>query len=197
MLTSARHSEDAVRCKQLGVLAHLLKPVRQAELRDAIERTLGSGDIPRPAPRLTERTPGHSQALHILLVEDNVVNQRVAGRLLEKRGHRVVLAGNGLEALKALEQETYDLVLMDVQMPEMDGLEATAKIREMERHTTRHQPVIALTARAMKGDLEDCMSAGMDGYLAKPIRTEELDDVLEKYAGASPFSTAGVAPASD
>ncbi len=187
MLTSARHSEDAARSKQLGVLAHLLKPVRQAELRDAIERilgsrVLGSGDTPRPAPQSTQRTPDRSQALHILLVEDNLVNQRVAGRLLEKRGHRVVLAGNGLEALKALEQETYDLVLMDVQMPEMDGLEATAKLREMERHTSRHQPVVALTARAMKGDLEHCLSAGMDGYLAKPIRAEDLDDVLEKYA---------------
>ncbi len=94
----------------------------------------------------------------------------------------MVLAGNGLEALKALEQETYDLVLMDVQMPEMDGLEATAKLREMERHTSRHQPVVALTARAMKGDLEHCLSAGMDGYLAKPIRAEDLEDVLEKYA---------------
>ncbi len=197
MLTSSRHSEDAGRCKQLGVVAHLLKPVRQAELRDTIERILGSRETRQPGLQSTQRAPDHTQALHILLVEDNVVNQRVAGRLLEKRGHRVALAGNGLEALKALEQETYDLVFMDVQMPEMDGLEATAKLREMERHTSRHQPVVALTARAMKGDLEHCMSAGMDGYLAKPIRPEELDDVLEKYAGASPFSTVGVAPASD
>jgi CheY-like chemotaxis protein len=123
--------------------------------------------------------------MRILLVEDNAVNQRVAGRLLEKRGHRVVLAGNGHEALQALEQEAYDLVLMDVQMPDMDGLEATAKIREKERHTSRHQPVVALTARAMKGDLEHCMSAGMDGYLAKPIRPQELDQLLDKYAGLS------------
>ncbi len=194
MLTSARHSEDAERCRQLGVRAHLLKPVRQSELREAVARSLGSSGTPPPEPLPALRTVEHSPALRILLVEDNTVNQRVAGRLLEKRGHRVVLAGNGVEALKALEQQTFDLVLMDVQMPEMDGLEATKKIRETERYTHRHQAVVALTARAMKGDLEHCMSAGMDGYLAKPIRPQELYDLLDKYAGMSPFSLAGVGP---
>ena len=162
----------------------MLKPVRQAELRDAIERILGSGDL--YGRRRSQRSvyPTIRGCCIFCWWKTTLVNQRVAGRLLEKRGHRVVLAGNGLEALQALERETYDLVLMDVQMPEMDGLEATAKLREMERHTARHQPVVALTARAMKGDLEHCMSAGMDGYLAKPIRPEELDDAARKVRGS-------------
>jgi len=164
-----------------------VKPIRRSELREAVARIL-CGEVPQPAPASTQSPEDRSQALNILLVEDNVVNQRVASGLLQKRGHRVAVAGNGLEALKALEQDSYDLVLMDVQMPEMDGLETTAKIREMERHSARHQPVVALTARAMKGDLEHCLSAGMDGYLAKPIRPEELDDLLDKYTGRLQFS---------
>ena len=120
-------------------------------------------------------------ALRVLLAEDNLVNQRLAVRLLEKRGHRVVVAGTGLEALKALEKETFDLVLMDVQMPEMDGLEATEAIRQKERGTSHHQAVVALTAHAMKGDREKCLAGGMDGYLTKPIRPQELDQLLEIY----------------
>jgi CheY-like chemotaxis protein len=111
----------------------------------------------------------------------NLVNQRLAVRLLEKRGHRVVVAATGLEALKALEKESFDLVLMDVQMPEMDGLEATAIIREKEKGTGRRQPIVALTAHAMKGDREKCTEGGMDGYLSKPIRPQELDQLLEIY----------------
>ena len=126
-------------------------------------------------------------------MEDNVVNQRVAGRMLEKRGHRVAVAVNGREALKALEEDSFDLVLMDVQMPEMDGMEATAKIRELETVSGRHQPVVALTARAMKGDLEQCLFAGMDGYLVKPIRPGDLDNLLDRYMGTSPRSLAGLA----
>jgi two-component system, sensor histidine kinase and response regulator len=115
------------------------------------------------------------------LAEDNLVNQRLAVRLLEKRGHRVAVAGNGREALEPLEKESFDLVFMDVQMPEMDGLEATAVIREKEARTGLHQPIIALTAHAMKGDREKCLEAGMDGYLTKPIRPQELDQVLEDH----------------
>jgi two-component system sensor histidine kinase/response regulator len=103
-------------------------------------------------------------------------------RLLEKRGHHVMLAGNGREALKALEKESFDLVLMDVQMPEMDGMEATAAIRQNEENTAVHQWIIALTAHAMKGDRERCLAAGMDSYLTKPIRPPELDQILEEYA---------------
>ena len=129
-----------------------------------------------------------SAALRVLVAEDNAVNQRLITRLLEKRGHQAKVAGNGREAVDALTKDVFDLVLMDVQMPEMDGLAATATIRERELVSGWHQPVIALTAHAMKGDQERCLAAGMDGYLTKPIRPEELDAILEKY---SPRKTKG------
>jgi signal transduction histidine kinase/DNA-binding response OmpR family regulator/HAMP domain-containing protein len=185
MLTSAGHRGDAARCKELGVSAYLLKPIRQSELREAIARVLGAEKPEGAIPLITRyslqdaREPGSS--LKLLLAEDNLVNQRLAVRLLEKRGHRVVVAANGLEALAALKKENFDLVFMDVQMPEMDGMEATAAIREEEKRTGRRVVVIALTAHAMKGDREKCLAAGMDGYISKPIRPQELDDVLEDY----------------
>jgi two-component system, sensor histidine kinase and response regulator len=185
MLTSAGHRGDAARCKELGVSAYLLKPIRQSELRQAIARVLGA-EKPEGAIRLLTRyslqdarEPGSS--LKLLLAEDNLVNQRLAVRLLEKRGHRVAVAANGVEVLAALKKESFDVVFMDVQMPEMDGMEATAAIREEEKGTGEHVVVIALTAHAMKGDREKCLAAGMDGYLSKPIRPQELDDVLENY----------------
>jgi two-component system, sensor histidine kinase and response regulator len=110
------------------------------------------------------------------------VNQRLIVRLLEKRGHRVVVAGNGKEVLAAMEKESFDLILMDVQMPEMDGFEATTAIRKKEKTNGLHQIIVALTAHAMKGDQEKCLAAGMDGYLSKPIRPQELDEVLARYA---------------
>jgi CheY-like chemotaxis protein len=121
--------------------------------------------------------------LHVLVAEDNSVNQRLVRRLLEKRGHHVDVVGNGLEALRALSDKSYDLVLMDMQMPELDGLETTARIRMQEEAAgSRHQPIVALTANAMSGDEERCRRAGMDGYLTKPFQSEKLDEVLEKYA---------------
>jgi CheY-like chemotaxis protein/HPt (histidine-containing phosphotransfer) domain-containing protein len=123
------------------------------------------------------------RSLHILLVDDNRVNQKLASRLLEKRGHRVVLAANGEQALAELAQRWFDLVLMDVHMPGMDGIQATTAIREQEKSTGLHQPVIAMTALAMKGDRERCLGAGMDGYLSKPIDRRQLDEVLAVYAG--------------
>jgi two-component system, sensor histidine kinase and response regulator len=185
MLTSAGHRGDAQRCLELGVAAYLLKPVRQSELREAIARVLGAREQEGAIPLITRfslqdaREPGAS--LRVLLAEDNTVNQRLAVRLLEKRGHRVTVAANGREALEALEKESFDLVFMDVQMPEMDGLEATAAIREREKDRGCHQPIVALTAHAMKGDEEKCLAAGMDGYLTKPIRPQDLDDILESY----------------
>jgi PAS domain S-box-containing protein len=186
MLTSAGHRGDAARCQELGVAAYLLKPIRQSELREAVARVLGAREQEGAIPLITRfslqetREPG--ACLRVLLAEDNLVNQRLAVRLLEKRGHRVVVASTGLEALEALEKESFDLVLMDVQMPEMDGLEATATIREKEKSSGLHQAVVALTAHAMKGDREKCLAAGMDGYLTKPIRPQELDQLLETYA---------------
>jgi CheY-like chemotaxis protein len=117
--------------------------------------------------------------LTILVAEDNAVNQKLAARLLEKQGHRVVIAGNGREALSALETENFDLVLMDVQMPEMDGYEATIRIREGELGTSLHQLIIAITAHAMQRDLEKCLSAGMDAYVSKPIRADRLFQVMD------------------
>jgi two-component system, sensor histidine kinase and response regulator len=120
-------------------------------------------------------------ALNILLAEDNAVNQRLATRMLEKRGHRVKVVGNGREAVDLLQQSSYDLVLMDVQMPLLDGIAATTLIREREKESGIHQPIVALTAYAVKGDEERCLAAGMDGYLPKPIRPEELDALLQTY----------------
>jgi two-component system sensor histidine kinase/response regulator len=195
MLTSAGHRGDAERCRELGIAAYLLKPIRQSDLREAIARALGAAEEKGALPLITRfslqgaRDPATS--LRVLLVEDNLVNQRVGTRLLEKRGHRVVIAGNGREALLALENERFDLVFMDVQMPEMDGFEATAAIREKEKGTGNHQEVIALTAHAMTGDRERCLASGMDGYLSKPIRPQELDTLLQKYAGRSVSAVSG------
>jgi CheY-like chemotaxis protein len=185
MLTSAGHRGDAERCRKLGVSAYLLKPIRQSELREAIARVLGAreqaGAIPLVTRYSLQDARDSEAVLRILVAEDNPVNQRLVVRMLEKRGHRVVLSGNGQEALGALARETFDLVFMDVQMPEMDGIEATGLIRKQETGTSRHQIVIALTAHAMKGDRERCLAGGMDDYLSKPIRPQELDAMLEKY----------------
>jgi CheY-like chemotaxis protein len=185
MLTSAGHRGDAARCQELGVSAYLLKPIRQSELREAVARVLGAREHEGAIPLITRFSLQDAREpdayLRVLLAEDNLVNQRLVVRLLEKRGHRVVVAGTGLEALKALEKESFDLVLMDLQMPEMDGFEATMGIREKEKSTGAHQAIVALTAHAMKGDREKCLAAGMDGYLTKPIRPQELDQLLEIY----------------
>jgi signal transduction histidine kinase/DNA-binding response OmpR family regulator len=185
MLTSAGHRGDAARCQELGVAAYLMKPIRQSELREAIARVLGAREQ-KGAIALITRYSLHdgrepSSSLRILLAEDNAVNQRLASRLLEKRGHCVVVAGNGREALEALEKESFDLVFMDVQMPVMDGLEATAAIRKKEGAIGNRLPIVALTAHAMKGDREKCLAVGMDGYLTKPIRPQELDEILKTY----------------
>jgi CheY-like chemotaxis protein/HPt (histidine-containing phosphotransfer) domain-containing protein len=185
MLTSGGQRGDAARCGELGIAAYLLKPVRQAELRDAIVKVLTTKEQVGASSMITRdtlhETADPKKDLHILLAEDNVVNQKLAIRLLEKRGHHVVLACNGKEALAALEKGSFDLVLMDVQMPEMDGLEATTALREREQATGRHQPIVAMTALAMKGDRERCIAAGMDSYLSKPIRPQQLDAMLDSY----------------
>jgi CheY-like chemotaxis protein len=185
MLTSAGHRGDAARCQELGVAAYLLKPIRQSELREAIARVLGAREHRGVIPLITRYSLQDAReplaSLRVLLVEDNRVNQRLATRLLEKRGHSVSLAGDGREALAALEKESFDLVLMDLQMPAMDGFEATAVIRKKEIGSGNHQSIVALTAHAMKGDREKCLAVGMDGYLTKPIRPHELDEVLQTF----------------
>lgn len=184
MLSSAGQRRDGERCKELGVAALLVKPIRRVELREAVAGVLGGAkgknEIGASARVPVRESRALRGGLRILLAEDNQVNQRLAKRMLEKRGHVVDVAANGREALQALEKSSYDLVLMDVQMPEMDGMEATARIRAKERLSGGWQPVVALTAHTMKGDEEKCLAAGMDGYLTKPIRPEELDQLLEK-----------------
>ncbi len=183
MLTSGGQRGDAQRCQTLGIAAYLLKPVRQAELREAIIRVLTTRDAKEPNPMITRSSlRDHAvgnKTLKILLAEDNLVNQKLATRMLEKRNHTVTVVLNGKEALAALKKEAYDLALMDMQMPEMDGFEATRILREQEKSTGKHLPVIAMTALAMNGDRERCLEAGMDGYLSKPIRPQELDTALD------------------
>ena len=185
MLSSAGRRGDFARCQQLGLSASLTKPVRQNELREAIVRALDRRKVQVPggvaAAGAERRAPLPRLALDVLIAEDNVVNQRLAKRLLEKRGHRVTVVNNGQEAVQLLERSNFDLVLMDVQMPILDGIAATLLIRLREKETGSHQPIVALTAYAVKGDQERCLAAGMDGYLPKPIRPEELDALLQTY----------------
>ncbi|MFC5863273.1 response regulator [Acidicapsa dinghuensis] len=185
MLTSGGQRGDAQRCGELGISAYLLKPIRQSELREAVARVLSAHEAKEVSPVITRYSLREmiqeNKSLKILLAEDNLVNQKLAGRLLEKRNHFVTIVGNGKEALAALEKDHFDLVLMDVQMPEMDGLEATKALREREQATGIRQPIVAMTALAMNGDKERCIEAGMDGYISKPIRPQELDEVLDSY----------------
>jgi signal transduction histidine kinase/DNA-binding response OmpR family regulator len=183
MLTSAGHPGDAARCRELSISAYLLKPVRQGELLEAIRQILQKTPVQK-APLVTRHTLRETNnRARILLAEDNAVNQTLAVRLLEKRGYVVSLAGDGRAALTALEKDSFDLVLMDIQMPGMDGFEATSAIREKEKTTGAHIPIIAMTAHALKGDQERCIAAGMDGYVSKPIRTSELFSAIESLLG--------------
>ena len=185
MLTSAGQRGDAARANELGIEAYLTKPVRRSELLEVISRIFVRGGQTAALPLITwhsiANAASNAVSLRILVAEDNAVNQMLVTRLLEKRGHSVNVVTNGREALYALEQRAYDLVLMDMQMPEIDGFEATAELRKREEQTGLHTPVIALTAHAMKGDRERCIQAGMDGYLSKPIHSQELYELLEKY----------------
>jgi CheY-like chemotaxis protein len=187
MLTSARQPGQAERCRQLGVKGYLTKPIKQSELVSAIALAMSNPADRKPA----NGTPLHAAALHseqrlrVLIAEDNRINQVLARRLLEQHGHTVVVAGNGREALAEVESSSFDVVLMDVQMPEVDGLEATAMIRTNERSTGKHLPIIALTAHAMKGDHERCLAAGMDGYISKPLEPAELVATIERVVAAT------------
>ena len=184
MLSSGDRRGDADRCRALGLARYLVKPVKQSDLLDALVQALAVQEkAPAPTPRREAVGPA-ARPLRILLAEDNLVNQRLALRLLEKQGHAVAVAHNGQEAVEALAKQGFDVVLMDVQMPVMDGMEATARVRAAEKGTGRHTPIIALTAHAMKGDRERCLAAGMDGYLAKPIQSAELTRVLAEVSGA-------------
>ncbi|MGA2436220.1 MAG: response regulator, partial [Bryobacteraceae bacterium] len=188
VLTSASRPGEMARFKQLGIGAYLVKPVRQSELLERVRSVLATGPGQVPEQAVASKPPKENssgRSLKILLAEDNVVNQKVAAGLLKRRGHSVTVVPNGLRALDALQQSNFDIVLMDIQMPEMDGFEATAVIRGKEQVTRQHLPVLALTAHAMKGDRERCLQAGMDGYVSKPLRAEELFEAIESVLSLS------------
>jgi PAS domain S-box-containing protein len=186
MLSSADRRNNAARCRELGITTYLTKPIKRAELLNAILTVVDApADEKVRMATGTRSAIGPSQrSLRLLLTEDNVVNQKLALRLLEKRGHTVVVAANGKEALEALARQAFDVVLMDVQMPEMDGFEATAIIRAQEKTTGGHVPIVAMTAHAMKGDRERCLQVGMDGYISKPLQPSELFEAVEGLAAA-------------
>jgi two-component system sensor histidine kinase/response regulator len=190
MLTTAG-SRDVARSRELGITAFLAKPIKQSELLDCIKQSLGHGGQLLEASSLVTRpsAPERGRGLRVLLAEDNSVNQKLGVRLLERRGYAVVVAETGRAALEALAKQPFDLVLMDVQMPEMDGLEATALIREREKTTGKHIPIIAMTANAMIGDRERCLAAGMDAYVSKPIQIRELLAVIETFLPAPELSS--------
>jgi two-component system, sensor histidine kinase and response regulator len=184
MLSSAGYRGDAARCKVLGIRSYLLKPIRKSELLSAMLSLLGQNP-PNPDLPSKPQVLASGRRLEILLAEDNRVNQTVAVRMLEKMGHTVLVANNGWEALALLDQHAFDLVLMDIQMPELDGVMATKKIREREKETQAHLPIVAMTAHAMKGDRELCLACGMDGYLSKPIDILELERVIASFLSSA------------
>jgi two-component system sensor histidine kinase/response regulator len=190
LLTSSASPGDQKRGDELKVAARLLKPVKQSLLLDNLMQIMhGTG---RDASvRLREKTDGAStdsaamtKPLRVLLAEDNAVNVKFALKVLERAGHQVTVAGNGKQAVELWQSTPFDLILMDIQMPEMDGLEATQEIRRLEKDANKHTPIIAMTANAMTGDREMCLNAGMDGYVAKPVKRDVLMAEMARITAA-------------
>jgi len=198
MLTSEGQPGHAARCRELGVASYLMKPVSQSELLDAIMTALGE-----PLSESTSLITRHSlretrRKLHLLLAEDNAVNQKLAVRVLEKMGHQVTVANNGVEAVQHWQNGKFDAILMDVDMPEMNGYEATQRIRQLEQNTAQHIAIIAMTAHAMQGAREECLRHGMDSYLTKPIDTDALWNQLDALAqGITPEASVSQAQTLD
>jgi two-component system, sensor histidine kinase and response regulator len=190
MLTSGGRRGDGQRCKELGIAAYLIKPVLQSDLLEALLRVLdGRSDAAQPMQVVTRHTLREARMpLRVLLAEDNIVNQRLAVRLLEREGHSVVVAGDGTKVLEALGSQVFDLILMDVQMPIMDGVETTAAIRKLEQSNGAHIPILAMTAHAMAGDRQRFLSLGMDGYVSKPVHSRDLFDAIENVFASSRVS---------
>jgi two-component system sensor histidine kinase/response regulator len=203
MLTSGSYAGDVARSRELGAEAYLIKPIRRSELLETILKILAAHP-PTSRPVTTwresvrrlgnELLPAPSGRLHILVAEDNVINQRYVLGVLEKEGFTAIVVSNGREAIAALERESFDLVLMDIHMPDMDGFEATSSIRARERFSGKRIPIIAVTAHAMTGDRDKCLAAGMDGYVSKPLRKSELTDVI---ASLITNRKLGIVPRSD
>jgi two-component system, sensor histidine kinase and response regulator len=194
MLTSLGRQTGAGRCRELGLAHYLVKPVKQSELLRAVLAVLAArGQAvapvkppPSPVAGPTAVAPT-TRRLHVLLAEDNAVNRRIAVRFLEKQGHSVAVACDGKQALEALLRERFDLALLDIQMPELDGYEVAAALRAQEKGTGRRLPLVAVTAHAMEGDRERCLEAGMDGYVSKPIQFDQLAQAIAEVfpAGAT------------
>jgi two-component system sensor histidine kinase/response regulator len=179
IMSSATNQAAQLRAQKLGIVRQLMKPLRRATLREAILQALNL-EVPPEKEPVPEKEERKARGLRLLLVEDNRVNQKLAICLLEKMGHHVTLTQNGRDAVQLVQQKSFDLVLMDIQMPVMSGVEATRKIREVEQRTGAHIPIIAMTAHAMAGDAERYLSSGMDGYVSKPIRTDFLRAELDR-----------------
>jgi len=179
MLTADNCNATIAACREAGIAAYVIKPVREAELLSAIRRVLRMVSESKFVSGARSSTEAGGRKLRVLLAEDNVINQKLAISLLERKGHSVILADNGRKTVALYRNETFDLILMDVQMPEMDGIEATHAIRQIEAGTHMHIPIIAMTAYSMKGDCERCLIAGMDGYLPKPVKIAELFALIE------------------
>jgi CheY-like chemotaxis protein/HPt (histidine-containing phosphotransfer) domain-containing protein len=194
MLTSLDRQGDATRCEELGISGYLLKPVKQSELFDAIALALGNGAASDGSTLQDVEALPRLRPLNLLLAEDSLANQKLAVGLLTRWGHQVSVVINGAEAVESVRSRRFDAVLMDVQMPEMDGLQATAEIRAWETPRGRRTPIIAMTAHAMKGDRERCLQAGMDGYVAKPIRPRDLCEALHTFFPDADVSAAPAAP---
>ncbi len=187
MLTSGGQRGDGQRCKELGIAAYLIKPVSQSDLLETLLKLMAPPvGADEPVQPVTRRMLRDGRALRVLLAEDNAVNQRLASRLLEREGHTVVVVADGVQALEAFANDTFDLIFMDVQMPTMDGVEATSMIREMEKSSGSHVPIIAMTAHAMAGDRQRFLASGMDGYVSKPIHARELFEAIESVLPAMP-----------
>src|SRR6266436_4376492 len=195
MLTSDGRQSDA-RCRELEILAYLVKPIRKSELLSTMRAVVGEALVD-PSPAVIERQSPKpsSRRLRILVAEDNLVNQKAVTGMLEKLGHSPTVVANGTEVLSLLEIERFDLVLLDGQMPVMDGLTTSRKIREKEQKTGRHIPIIAMTAHAMKHYQESCLQAGMDGYISKPANSQQIEDAIAKILGSEPGHEVASAPA--
>jgi len=181
LLTSASRPSDVARCRELGISDYLSKPIKQSELFDAIVTAMTEHSLkPELCDSISASIRPSERSLRVLLAEDNPVNQMLAMKILERLGHKVQVVNDGKEAIGQARAQDFDLIFMDVQMPEMDGLEATMAIRAAEAVTGKHVPIVAMTAHAMKGDREKCLSAGMDGYLSKPIRIDELKQAISE-----------------
>jgi two-component system sensor histidine kinase/response regulator len=200
LLTSQGRRGDAKRMEEIGFAAYLMKPVKSAQLHDCLALAIGSKSTApgtRSVPIITRHSVAEAkkQKIRILLAEDNLTNQKVALHILEKIGYPAEAVANGKEVLSALERNPYDLILMDVQMPELDGFESTVAIRRKEKETGHHIPIIAMTAHAMKGDRERCLKAGMDDYISKPVQPKELIAVIERRLREAPAAMPGVSRA--